>query len=419
MRSFAALLLVGGCGFSLSLGTSDASETDDDAPIADGGRGHIVPSNGLDPAWIDESATTFAPTTNGTIDTDTGTITGLGGLAFHTMPAVDCGGGAMIGIGVFAFAAVTIPAGIRMRVVGSRALAIVAAGPIHIDGVIDASSGLECGVNAPRCAGPGGFMGGNFDAFAPERGGGPSGGRPGYSANGPGDESGGGGGGACAAGGKGGDAGPSYLGGSGGEASMPAALVPLCGGSGGGAGGPASFAGDPGARGGGGGGAIQIVSNTEIAFGGALGGITVAGAGGQGDKAQTIDDGAGGGGAGGAILLEAPTITLAAGAVLVANGGGGGGGYNNTLVATDGSESTIASTSAAAGGPGVRRGGNGGAGTTNAGEAAPGPVGDGGAGGGGATGRIRLNTRSASASLAGVVSPAIGTCTTQGTIATR
>jgi hypothetical protein len=58
----------------------------------------------------------------------------------------------------------------------------------------------------------------------------------------------------------------------------------------------------------------------------------VGGAGGQGDKAQTIDDGAGGGGAGGAILIEAPSIEIASGAVLAANGGGGGGGYNSGLI---------------------------------------------------------------------------------------
>lgn len=383
----------------------------------------LVPSNGIDPAWVGMGTGPLTATADVVIDTDAGTITPpVAGFAYHQVAPIDCGGGALVGIGAFSFTSITIAEGVRVRAVGTRALALLAAGAVEIDGVLDVSGGAATPTcnDPPRCAGAGSFDGGLYDALAPQIGFGPGGGGHGFSNNGPGNESGGGGGGGCGNGGAGGDDGSGmFVAGAGGTGYLAASLVPLCGGSGGGAGGPASFVGDPGSRGGGGGGAVQIVSTTSVTIGstnsGLPSGITAGGGGGQGDKAATIDDGAGGGGAGGAILIEAPTIAIAADAIVAANGGGGGGGFNNGALSTDGTPGLLATTPAA-GGPGVRRGGNGAAGATAAGENAPGPVGDGGAGGGGGSGRIRLDALTFS--VVGGLSPS-GACQTQGTLTTR
>ncbi len=436
-------LMVGGagCGFEISGTALDASglgdgrgpDTPDETcgmacPLGCNAAGtaclELGPSNGIDPAWVAMGTVALMPTQNAVIDTDLGAVAiggvPLTGVVYHQQAQPTCGGANTTTIGVFSFTSITIPEGITVSVRGSNALALIGAGPIVIEGILDVGGGRDC-VDPPRCAGPGGFAGGLYDAFAPERGHGPGGGFPGYSANGPGDESGGGGGAACGDGGKGGDAGAAYVGGSGGTTYQTASLVPLCGGSGGGAGGPASYVSDPGARGGGGGGALQLVSATSITISSssaASSGILASGAGGQGDKAQTIEDGGGGGGGGGAILLEAPTVTIAVGAAVVATGGGGGGGYNSGAIATDGQTATLTMISAT-GGPGVRRGGNGGAAAMQRGEDAPGPVGDGGAGGGGGAGRIRINVRAnTTPTLAGTLSPS-GTCATTGVVTTR
>lgn len=384
----------------------------------------LVPSNGLDPAWVQAGTAPLAPTADVVIDTDTGTITpAVAGVVYHQVAPVDCGGGALVGIGVFSFSSIAIPPGVTVRAVGANALALLSAGPIELAGVLDASGGqiTPACPDPPRCPGPGGFFGGLYDAFNPEDGHGPGGGGHGYSADGPGDESGGGGGATCGAGGRGGDVGDAAMPpGLGGVPFGAPTIVPLCGGAGGGAGGPASYLGDPGSRGGGGGGAVQLVSAVSVAIeataAGAPSGITVAGGGGQGDKAATYDDGGGGGGAGGTILIEAPVISVDPGAVLAANGGGGGGGYNGGAIATDGTAGQLSNV-AAPGGPGVRTGGTGAAGATLTGQDAQGPSGDGGAGGGGGAGRIRLDARDAmSVTLGGVVSPSAGTCTTTGVV---
>jgi hypothetical protein len=385
----------------------------------------LVPSNAIDPAWVGSGTVPLNATSDLVIDTELGTITAAGvplsGIVFHPIAAVDCGNAKPIGIGVFSFTTITISDGVTVHAIGSRALAVVASGPIEIDGLLDVAGGTTC-TDPPRCAGAGGFAGGLYDAFNPQAGDGPGGGGHGYSANGPGDESGGGGGAGCGNGGAGGDAlAMVYVGGAGGSPYQAASLEPLCGGSGGGAGGPASYTGDPGERGGGGGGAVQLVSAVSVTIGStsaAASGVTAGGAGGQGDKAQTIDDGGGGGGGGGAILIEAPQITVAAGAVLAANGGGGAGGYNSGAIANDGVAGLL-SAAVALGGTGLRPGGSGGAGATVRGEDAPGPIGDGGAGGGGGTGRIRLNSRTGTCTIAGVVSPSLGACATQGMVQTR
>jgi hypothetical protein len=186
-------------------------------------------------------------------------------------------------------------------------------------------------------------------------------------------------------------------------------LIPLMGGSAGGVGDLFSGAG---------GGAIQLVAGTSISVGAP--GIISAGGGGGYDGSGAGDYAASAGGSGGALLLEAPAVTVEG--LLEANGGGGGGGLDGPSIASDATPASIAAAGGAPGTTGV--GGAGSAGTTvNGGDGAVGdpPTGPGdtapGAGGGGA-GYIRINTSSASATLSGTLSPAVGsTCVSQGTIA--
>lgn len=385
-------------------------------------RVRLVPSNGIDPAWFAEAQVELAASQDLLIDTDQGTIVTENGklpladVVYHQVAPVDCGGGWMVGIGVFSFLQIQIPDGIRVRVVGSRALALIAPGPIKIEGLIDLRGGsAECA--DLRCAGPGGFAG-NWAGMPAPRGEGPGSGGAGYGVNGPGDEAGGGGGGACGQGGKGGDSGATYPGGSAGKGYQAPTLVPLCGGSGGGAGGRGASTGDPGQRGGGGGGAIQIVSQTSVTISSSAStpsGIQAGGSGGEGDRGVNFNDGGGGGGGGGAILIEAPLVSVGTGAVLAANGGGGAGGFNNGVICTDGLPAAL-SIQPAAGGSGLHAGGAGGAGSTANGADATGPITDGGAGGGGGAGRIRLNSRDGTVSISGELSPLPGDCNTTGTI---
>ncbi|MBL9039950.1 MAG: hypothetical protein JNM83_00025 [Myxococcales bacterium] len=385
----------------------------------------LLPSNGIDPAWFDEAKVELAPTEDLVIDTDQGTVaTAVGnrrlmGVSYHQLAAADCGGGWMVGVGVFGFTRVRIPEGVRVRFAGARAVALLSPGPIEIEGLLDVRGGMaECA--DPRCGGPGGFAGGFLQVPA-TRGDGPGAGAWGYGMGGTGEEAGGGGGGACGSGGKGGDAGTGYLGGSGGVAYQRPALIPLCGGSGGGAGGPGNAGGDPGQRGGGGGGAIQIVSQKSVSVGSTSAtpsGIQAGGAGGQGDQGVNFNDGGGGGGSGGAILIEAPSIAVASGAVLAVNGGGGGGGYNGGTRCTSGEPGALSST-AAAGGTGICTGGAGGAGSMLHGGAAAGLVRDGGGGGGGGVGRIRLNSLDGTVTLGGELSPAMGECASTGRLNLR
>lgn len=151
-----------------------------------------------------------------------------------------------------------------------------------------------------------------------------------------------------------------------------------------------------------GGGAIQLVAGREI-WVHSQGFIDA-----PGDGADT------GGGAGGAILLEAPVVKVAGS--LTANGGSGA-----APGANRGRRGDRSSTPAPGGtNPNGINGGNGGAGTevdgTN-GVASSDPNGDGSASGGGGAGWIRINTRSGSAEVTGLVSPALTTrCATQGTL---
>ncbi|HSQ62230.1 MAG TPA: hypothetical protein VLM85_03410 [Polyangiaceae bacterium] len=178
-------------------------------------------------------------------------------------------------------------------------------------------------------------------------------------------------------------------------------IVPLTGGSSGGAG---SFGA------GAGGGAVQLVAFGQFSMGSGSY-INVGGGGGQPAVSSNPGDNSGGGGSGGSILIEATTAQIAG--VLAANGGGGGG------VSANGQDATPNTTGAPGGAmAGVGAGGTGAAGAnidgTTPASVDPGPVG----GGGGAAGRIRINTRSGSATLtSATLSPSATTaCVTQGQV---
>lgn len=271
-----------------------------------------------------------------TFNTDTGEISGpvtrpaganvIGGIGFRV--AAQAGGPS---VGVFSVARFTLADGATMTFTGQNAFALASAGPVEIDGTVDA------GCAAGNKPGPGGYAGG---AMGTPNGAGMGGGTAG---TGDGTLAGGGGGGGY------GDIGGSGTG-IGSNAGViwgdltPATFL-LAGGAGGGAGG------NNGGAGGAGGGAVQISANDEITVAGK---ITVGGCGGQG---MVKKGGGGGGGAGGAIVLEGARVTLAAAAVLAANGGGGGGG-DNGKTGTDGQPSVMA----APGGMGMGMGAAGGAG---------------------------------------------------------
>ncbi len=391
-------------------------------------RHDVLPSNGIDPSWFADGQSRLSPTEDLVIDTDLGTVTTvvskqqLADVSYHQVSEVDCGGGGKVGIGVFGWKQINIPEGVRVRFAGSRAAALIASGPIEIEGLLDLRGGApEC--SDPSCPGPGGFAGGSIHRPT-LRGAGPGGGMDGFGGGlGTGEEAGGGGGGACGVGGKGGDAGVGmYFGGNGGSAYLKPALVPLCGGGGGGAGGTGKMPTDPGQRGGGGGGAIQIVSQSLVSVRSSAdtpSGILVGGGGGQAARDANYNDGGGGGGGGGSILIEAPKISIGSGAVLAVNGGGGAGGSFDTMAKTNDGQPGQLSSTPAAGGMGTRSGGAGGAAGTPNGSAASGVPDDGGAGGGGAVGRIRLNSLDGSVVVDGVLSPSMGECQSTGRLSLR
>jgi hypothetical protein len=277
-------------------------------------------------------------------------------------------------LAVFAFGALAVGSGVQLRLTGTHAVALVAAGDITVAGEIaavpdDASpgSGQAGGASSPAAMAPGAGPGGGGAASAEK-------------------SAGAGGGGYCAAGGDGGSPllGPAE---NGGVSWGGPELVPLRGGaSGGRASGPA----------GAGGGALALI-------------------------------------AGGAILIEAPSVVV--GGTLSANGGGGGA---NSAAAGAAGQSALAGTQAARGGGGSFRcagstgdqsgengGGRGAADTNVAGApgtydcAAGAPLPDLGGGGGGGAGRIRINTAAGGPdTAAATLSPGAATeCVTTGSLA--
>jgi len=371
----------------------------------------IIPSNGIDPTWLDETTASITVSANRRLNTDNGTSNGIPFPFFHVVTQQQDCGSEPVEIGVFAFAQLTVLEGATLRIIGSRAAAIVASGPVEVHGVIDASGGSgACPVlDLPTCAGPGGFPGGQSENPG-EDGQGPGGGGGGFGDNQTDglDEMGGGGGGHGGLGGEGGDEteAPFLLGGAGGTSYE--GRDPLCGGSGGGGGGAGSLW-DPaintGAEGGGGGGALQLFSRDRISVSGSGAGINAGGGGGRGDKEDTYDDGAGGGGAGGTVLLEAPRVELLDGALLAANGGGGGGRSSRINVDPgDDGETGLLSDQSAAGGAGG--GGEGGALADPDGQDGR-DYRDGTCGGGGGAGQVHIITYDdAQFTNAGSVSPA-------------
>ncbi|MEO8699326.1 MAG: hypothetical protein ABI867_04755 [Kofleriaceae bacterium] len=339
--------------------------------VTTGATGHcgaLTPTGGaLTAEQID--STTFGGladfTLSGTIDSTSGTFNGA-------VPAnVDVSLGA--GVVVFRFKSLLIDGPVNL--VGSRAIVLVAAGPISVTSTI---TGTSCGLGS---AGPGGFLGANANTAAA----------------GPGGGLGGGGGGGAGGGhaGLGGSAGNNL----GGSAFGDAAITTLVGG---GAGGGGSGGGNSG-RGGGGGGALQLVSNTGIAVS-SLAAINLGGCGGRG--APSSNDGGGGGGAGGTVLLEAPQITVAG--TIAVNGGGGG--ASGTSIA---GENGRASRAQASGGTGdTADGARGASGSTTAGTTTNN------GGGGGAIGRLRFTTRTGAVTVDGAtLSPDLGDVATPATVA--
>ncbi len=167
-----------------------------------------------------------------------------------------------------------------------------------------------------------------------------------------------------------------------------------CRGGGGGA-----FAGAP-VGGGASGGAVYLIAGRELVIAGT---IDASGEGGDGQAPSTggTGTGGGGGGSGGLIGLDAPHITLAPTARLVANGGGGGGGSDGGTSGTaggDGKDSDLSGPPpfVAAGGAGGSASGAGGQGANRDTGASPGAAAktnilySAGGGGGGGAGFIKL-----------------------------
>jgi hypothetical protein len=281
-----------------------------------------------------------------------------------------------LGVGMiyFCVSRLDIPSGVTVRVDSGvdRSIAILVDGVATVSGSIDV--GAEAASSQTGPAGPGATAGGAQSDEEGAPGGGTCGGGGGRK-NGPNMMSAGGGGAGGSFGSRGAAGGngrfPMGADGQPIQGGQPAAqlcgdadLEPVIGGAGGGAGGDGSC-GDCGWPGGGGGGALQIAARGGIEISG-----TIDASGGDGFGLTSNDNGrggGGGGGSGGAILLEAPTLTIAPGAVLRVDGGRGG-----IAFAGEGG-------AGATGGQAAQSGRN----------AAGSP--QGGTGGGGGGGRIRLN----------------------------
>jgi hypothetical protein len=283
----------------------------------------VDPSNGLRPQL--ETALTQADVTlpAGTIiNTDTGTIQANNQAIAAATATVNQPGGPVLR--VFLARSWTIN---DVRVEGSLPLALVAAGDVRLEGLIDASAnGNIPGAGAQACgnAGTGRSQTGGF--WSRPRAGHPNAGEYIWSTDGSG------GGGFGSAGAAGGDATTDNAAtpGAGGVVNGTPALVPLRGGC---AGGGQTNTNVANGYGGAGGGAVQIVSGSgEIVVApppAGVAGVHVGGGGGRGSDNGgangSTQSGSGGGGSGGGVLLEAASIRFDGSAMLLAAGGGGGG----------------------------------------------------------------------------------------------
>jgi hypothetical protein len=266
---------------------------------------------------------------------------------------------------VVAGSAITLGAGITIRVTGSKPLVLVSTtGAITLDGVIDAASHIGVATLGASA---------NF-----------AGCDPGTAAN----TGGGGAGGSFGTlGGNGGNGrNVAASAGTAGAAQTPAALRGGCIGQIGD--GTAGQRGEPGA----GGGAVYLIGKTSISIG-AAGGVNASGAGATNGTLNSV--GGGGGGSGGMIGFDSPTI--ANNGTVFANGGGGGegSGQTNPAAVTAGSSGDDPTGIGAApgGSLGSTNGGDGSAGGAGAVGGVTGLNGSatgGGGGGGGGTGVIKV-----------------------------
>ena len=294
-------------------------------------------------------------------------------------------------VGVYVARSMTIPAGKSLTVEGSLPLVFIALETISIGGSLDGSSREDVGI-----------AGGQTQKTKRTKGAGVGGGGAGTAVAASG------GGSYCGIGGAGGAESGAVT--PGGVAYGTPEISPLAPGSSGGA---------ADGSGGSGGGAIQLVAGTSITIE-ATGAVAV-GAGGGGFGGISGQE-ANGGGSGGAILIESLAVTVAG--TLAANGGGGGAGTSSDVGAAPpldpgGANATPNATPAAGGkaGVGPSSGGNGSAAASVDGTAGAFTAGNAAGGGGGGAGRIRINTKSAQATLSGTLSPSASTaCATQGTV---
>lgn len=364
-------------------------------------QSRVDPSN-LDPEFLCSNTDDLSITGATTINTDDGSITPDPGVTVSS--SVVAQGGGAPDIRVFSFNNIDIQADVN--VVGGNALALLACQDVTVGGVVYARSTDRDGAPGGWDGGPGESDGSGFD--------------DGYGRGGPGqnsspyEETGGGGGAFGGSGGQGGDDDGNPAGGAGGQTYPGPALVPLLGGSGGGGGG--CWVNADGGPGGGGGGAVQITAGGTLTV---AGGAGIHAGGGGGNRASRDGCAGGGGGAGGGILLEALTVVVDG--TLAANGGAGGGGdrYGSGVNSQNGEDGRFDATRASggSGGDGGGAGGDGGAGGTANGD--PGGDDEKAGGGGGAAGRIRINTQSGAASIAGTISPnAASGLFTQGIVGT-
>ena len=398
----AAAASLGGCTFDRG-----------GAALGDGGDGGAFDPSNLDGLTLLDGAGPPIALVPGTwrLDTDLRVLLGPDGIAEVGQALTVLDGAPEIL--VWATEALSVDEGAILRVRGRRALVVLAADRISVDGTIDASAGCDLAETAADrervwCGGPGGGDGGHpdeGDGMIDATGCGPgAGGDAGVSS----DERGGGGGGFGTGGGDGGGADGNGTDSEGGAACGAGTLEPLEGGSGGGSAGyRGNTAHDARTSGGGGGGAVQLTARVAIDVRGV---IDASGEGGAGTtQAGTVPatgvDGGGGGGAGGAILLEAPSVRIEDGAIVVANGGGGGAGVTLDRRGERGRRARAR----AAGGINLDLSGGGfgaiGAGDDERATDGDGP-GDGGSGGGGGAGRIHVRAAVVSAATGAVICPA-------------
>ncbi len=326
--------------------------------------GALSPTGGaLTAADLADDPSIVSAEISGTIDGNTGTISNVRGAGTGVVDGI---GYELRGdIAVFRFASLHVAGALAL--VGDHPIALVAPGPIIVDGVIDAQ-GSCTGLTAVA----GGLAGGA--AGSPGSNGAAAGAGAHDSA------SGGGGAGQGGNGGMGG-AGIGQLATAGGSPSGSDTIDVLVGGGGGAGGG-----GTDGGVGGGGGGALQLASNSSLLFG-PSGGINAGGCGGKDNL-----DGGGGGGAGGTILIEAPSVLVSAGSVLAVNGGGGAAG--SSCGSRPGTPGALGDAPAVGGAGCATTGGAGGSGgAAMALDGSNGTTSPNGGGGGGAVGRIRFETR--------------------------